>query len=117
MKNGEYELVKAPEGFPGKIYRGKYAYEHRIVWWQMTGELPEVIHHKNGDKRDNRFNNLRGMTREEHREHHGSERSVTMVDLTCPNCGIEFERARRKTHHVKPNKQTYCSRECVGADT
>lgn len=117
MKNGKYELIKAPKGFPGKIYRGKYAYEHRVVWWQMTGELPEIVHHKNGNKRDNRFENLEGMSEKRHRELHGEERSRIMLRMVCPACGRVFIRVKNKSHLKKPNKASYCSRKCVGDDS
>jgi len=116
MKNGEYELIVAPKKFPGKLYRGKYAYEHRVVWWKKTGQLPteeEVIHHKNGDKRDNKFENLELLSRKEHRKLHGEERKAKMVSMMCPVCETKFIKARRKTHLVKPNKATFCSRSCA----
>ena len=78
MKNGEYELVIAPEGYPGKLYRDRYAYEHRVVWWKTTGTLPkedEVIHHLNENKRDNRFENLTVLSREAHSKIHGQDKS------------------------------------------
>lgn len=34
VKNGPYELVIAPEEYPGKKYRGRYAYEHRVNYWR-----------------------------------------------------------------------------------
>lgn len=42
---------------------------HRKVWEENFGEIPEgmVIHHKNGNKKDNRINNLKIVTRSEHR--------------------------------------------------
>jgi hypothetical protein len=116
MKNGEYELVVAPDDYPGKRYRGKYAYEHRVVWWRNTGELPDesqVIHHINEDKTDNRFENLEVLSRVDHSSLH-SEEYRTYVKMVCPCCGDEFIRSRNKTHLVKPNKATYCSRSCIG---
>lgn len=37
-----------------------YVREHILVWERVNGELPEgyVIHHLNGDKHDNRIENL-----------------------------------------------------------
>lgn len=115
MKNGSYELVVAPDEYPGKLYRGRYAYEHRVVWWQNTGEMPSgEIHHINGDKRDNRFENLKLLPTEEHNRLHNKEKGVTYVKLECPACGKIFERKKRASHLVKPIKASYCSRECVG---
>ena len=31
MKSGNYILIKAPDNYPGKKYRGKYCYEHHYV--------------------------------------------------------------------------------------
>lgn len=80
MKNGPYELVVAPPEYPGKLYRNKYCYEHHLVWWLGTGNLPasdEVIHHRNEQKRDNRFENLELKTKARHTtEHNVSRRDV-----------------------------------------
>ena len=90
MKNGEYELVIAPNDYPGKKYRGKYCYEHTLVWWQNTGTLPkenETLHHKNKDKRDNRFENLRLFLREDHDKYHGAESiEYHRIKCICPQC-------------------------------
>jgi hypothetical protein len=91
MRNGEYNLCIAPDDYPGRRYRGRYAYEHHVQWWKHTGQLvPEdcVIHHKNEDKRDNRVENLELTTRAEHTSSH---RPVAeQVTLTCSWCGVAF---------------------------
>ena len=69
MKNGPYELVVPPYRYPGKRYRGRYAYEHHVVWWETTGQAVGdgfVVHHKNGDRRDNDFGNLEVLPKGEH---------------------------------------------------
>lgn len=46
----------------------RYA-EHRLVWLYMTGEWPESqIDHVNGDRKDNRWENLREATDSENRQ-------------------------------------------------
>jgi hypothetical protein len=53
-----------------------YAYEHLVVWAASGRPLPssdEVIHHKNGQKNDNRLSNLEVLKRYEHsKQHHGA---------------------------------------------
>lgn len=117
MKNGDYNLAIAPDGYPGKRYRGRYCPEHHLVWWKETGDVPandEVIHHIDGDRRNNDFDNLEKMTRSEHTARH-NERGTTMAVMECPECGEVFERERRKTHLVDDRRDaTFCSRSCAG---
>ncbi len=58
---------------------GIYVYEHRKVAAEMLGRplLPnEIVHHKNGDKRDNRPDNLSVMTQSEHVSLHHKQRTT-----------------------------------------
>ena len=118
MKNGKYELIVPPADYPGKKYRGKYAYEHHVVWWQVTGEAVEkgyTIHHRNGHKRDNRFSNLEKLTKEEHDKHHSHDKPKTMIYLVCSFCEASFEREARQVRTKQKMGQTdfYCKRECL----
>ncbi len=118
MRNGDYELVKAPEDYPGKKYRGRYCYEHHLVWWENTGTIPaedEILHHRNGKKRDNRYENLELKKNTEHSRYHTSQRGKTVATIRCPSCGKIFERDARLTH-VKRKKpsMTFCSKSCIG---
>ena len=118
MKNGVYTLVVAPENYPGLKYRGKYAYEHHIIWWKHLGSLlvdGYEIHHINGNHRDNRIENLKCMSSSEHSSLHGSRKPRNRVILKCPGCGKIFIKDRRHTHlSKKRNKVTCCSRPCTG---
>lgn len=117
MKNGPYELVLAPRGYPGKLYRGKYVYEHHLVWWQNTGELvvePMLIHHKNHRKRDNRFDNLEKKERAQHSKEHNKERAepIIYIDLKCAWCGKDFRIENRNWPSRSRHKNNHCSRSC-----
>ncbi len=54
----------------------KTRYVHRLVWEDNNGEIPKsnIVHHINGDKKDNRIENLQCLSRSEHRTKHLSIR-------------------------------------------
>lgn len=118
MRNGLYELVIAPEGYPGKLYRGRYCYEHHLVWWKNTGELvvePMLIHHKNDQKRDNRFENLEKKERAKHSSDHTKERMGPpgYVELKCAWCEKTFQILRRNFAFRRRYTNNHCSRSCA----
>ena len=117
MKNGPYNMVKAPESYPGRTYRGarRYVYEHHLVWWQETGELvpaDHVVHHKNDDKHDNRFENLELKTRASHTRDHCK---VDPIIVPCGWCKTELSLPpadyRRRVKAAKTD-DLYCTRSC-----
>lgn len=53
-----------PDGYVYVKFNGKRIPIHRIVWFVNTGKWPELdIDHINGNRSDNRFENLREVTR------------------------------------------------------
>ena len=115
MKCGNYELVEAPSGYPGKLYRGKYAYQHHTVWWEhnMT-VIPQgyVVHHKNGACRDNSIGNLQLLTKQKHSALHGAlqEKRLSAV---CGYCEEEFSlpgAVLRKRLKASTSGNLFCSR-------
>lgn len=113
MKCGKYTLVVAPKEYPGHKNRGRYVYEHHLVYWVNTGIVigpNECIHHKNHNERDNRFENLELMTFESHGRLHAEpakQRALESKRCICDNCKKEFIRTRRPA-------QRFCSRKCIG---
>lgn len=73
QSNG-YILEYAPD-HPYAIKNKGYVLQHRLVVERQLGRylLPsEVVHHRNEDKQDNRFENLEIVTRSRHMSHHKS---------------------------------------------
>ena len=61
VKNyGNYVLVRNDRGY--------IVLEHRFLWEKTNGKIPEgfFIHHKNGNKKDNRITNLECVCPQEH---------------------------------------------------
>ena len=46
--------------------------KHRVVWEKHNGKIPKgyVIHHKNGNKKDNSISNLECLSPKEHGKRH-----------------------------------------------
>jgi hypothetical protein len=113
MKNGPYELVIAPEEYPGKRYRGRYIYEHHLVWWENTGEVvtePMLIHHKDENKRNNAFKNLEKKARAKHTVDHNQK---PLVEAECSWCHKNFlMRKGNLNTRLKMNVNLHCSRSC-----
>ncbi len=114
MKNGPYILIIAPADFPGKRYRERYCYEHVYVWWKANGTLPDsrlsVVHHKNGNKTDNRLENLELVTRAAHTRGHIAP--AKLVIAVCAWCKTEFTLKQRdlKNRRYQKHVNIFCCR-------
>ena len=111
---GNYNYVVTIPPHPNGTVHG-YVLEHRVVMENHIGRLledHEEVHHENEVKKDNRIENLRLMTRTEHRKLHGFQQGRKYVILKCPGCSQEFEREYRQSFLVRGTIYTACSRTC-----
>lgn len=100
-------------------YASKYGYVlyHRIVVENFFGRLlekDEIVHHINGDKKDNRIENLEVMKAKDHAALHGKERKKKFARIKCPNCKKEFVTRLNNTFISRKCLYTTCSRHCNG---
>ena len=102
------EVKLAADGYVRVHENNKWFLEHRRV---MEGVLSrklewpkEVVHHINGDRTDNRPENLMLMDNGAHGRHH-CYKPDTWEMLICPQCEESF-RAR------KCEKRKFCSVQC-----
>lgn len=118
IHKGDYYYALVPN-HPNATKNG-YVLYHRIVMENHLGRIlnkTEVVHHVNGNKRDNRIENLQLLDSKEHARLHGIEHGRKMCKLKCPNCGKIFEMFENKTSQCKYHKTrtflyTCCSRKC-----
>jgi len=99
----------------------KYGYvlEHRVVMENHLKRLlkpNEIVHHIDGNKKNNKLSNLEVHDFSEHARSHAISRTNgrQMVVLICPSCNDYFFRERRQTHLVRPSSYTCCSTKCRG---
>lgn len=105
--DGRYWTWYWKDGHKRTIFR------YRWVWIKAHGAIPRGfhIHHRNGDKADDRLENLEMMPRRKHSQLHGAQaHSASQERMTvyrCEQCGQEF---RKRPTKGRPNR--FCSMDC-----
>lgn len=98
---------------------GRAELEHRLIMEQHIGRklgTDECVHHINGDRADNRLENLELKSRSQHtKDDHASKRDPSKWRrYKCDNCGTHFMRVASNAT-CKGQKHHYCSRSCFYA--
>lgn len=101
-------MLHAPPNYQGTIYKNGLVYEHRLIMEYFLGRnlnTDEIVHHKDGNKRNNKFENLELLPRAGHTALHAPKPKT--VTLKCDYCGKLFPREKRRTY--KGYKHDFCS--------
>lgn len=72
-------------GYKQIYVHGKIILEHRYIWIKKIGKIPKgyTVHHVNGNKIDNRIENLRLITNSEHGKLHYNKRKIDKSGRFC----------------------------------
>ena len=74
--NGEpFKTILIGAGYPAICMFGSRYYTHCLAFLYMTGEIPEIVDHINGNKQDCRWANLRRATRSENQMNRGAQKN------------------------------------------
>ncbi len=77
-------------------------YVHRLIWFYVHGYLPEYIDHIDGNKRNNRIENLRSVT---HAENHQNKGPQSNCWSGVPGVTFDFRKAKWVAR-IKTNGKT-----------
>ena len=115
VKKGDYIYAYVPD-HPNATKNG-YVLEHRYIIEQSLGRLlspKEIVHHKDGNKKNNVLDNLEITTQEKHGFYHNKDKGRKWCLLKCPWCGTLFNKPYNQTFLQGYSNYTCCSKECRG---
>jgi len=113
-KRGLYTYARIPNH--PKANKSGYVYEHRVVMENKINRLlkpNEVVHHINGNGKDNREENLELTNFSDHSREHSTGKGVGTINITCDQCNKRFERAYNQRKESKGARNQFCSRQCL----
>ena len=91
----------AKSGYVQINLSGKFSYAHRVAWALFYGNNPTEIDHINGDRSDNRINNLRECTRQQNNAN--KHFSSGLVNFK----GVYYNKSSKKfMSRIKINRKT-----------
>ena len=94
------------DGYLLRWVDGKFILDHRLVMQKNLGrELLETehIHHLNGDRMDNRVENLQIVTNSEHHAIHHRDKRNTETHKACPKCNQVLLRSEFHKNKSRPD--------------
>lgn len=116
VKHSKYVYAKVLN-YPNAEPASGMVMAHRIIIENHIGRLldsDEVVHHLDGDTKNNNVDNLIVLSRSDHAKLHRLEHGRKFVELKCPWCEIIFHIPRNQSFLNKGYEFTACSRTCRG---
>jgi len=94
-RRGKRAGTKHPAGYTTIVYKGKKWLSHRIAFLFMTGEVPDKIDHKDRDRANCKWDNLREATHAENMMNRGDN---------VEHKGVYWLKARNKWRALKDDR-------------
>lgn len=123
-EKGQFTYVNGNGRYKRIMVNGKNCQLHRYVWEQNNGPIPKgyIVHHINGNKLDNRIENLSCISQKEHNLIHSKDRKIWNTGLTVETSKkwketldkalkVRHEQSFEKCKLVKELRKTMSARE------